>query len=120
MPAVGLRAVRGRRAGLRPAARPVGLAWGHRREPARAPALSRFTWCRHVGHRAKTGESGVVVEEVSAGVRDVGSARQSGGADRQVAEAGHRSGRGTRPDLGVVFSEGCIADPVQPVFHPPV
>ena len=57
------------------------------------------------------GEGVVVVVEVAACVGDVGASGQTQGADRQVAEGGERSGRGTCSQLGSILAEGDIPDP---------
>ena len=41
-------------------------------------------------------------------------------ADREVPEGGHDGGAVSGPDLGVVFPECDVADPVQPVLDAPV
>ena len=41
-------------------------------------------------------------------------------ADRQVAEAGEDAGRGTGPELGGIFAESHVADPMETVFHAPM
>src|SRR5436305_169483 len=69
---------------------------------------------------SECGEGVVVVVEVAAGVGDVGASGQAQGADRQVAEGGQCSGCGAGAQLGGVFAEGDVADPMQTIFHDPV
>ena len=73
-----------------------------------------------VARCGQCGEGVVVVVEVAAGVGDVGASGQTQGADRQVAEGGERSGRGTCSQLGSILVEGDITDPMQTIFHDPV
>src|SRR3954468_18826894 len=57
---------------------------------------------------------------VAAGGGDVGGSGEAVTADREVAQHGHDGGAGAGADLGQVFGEGDVADPVQPVLHVPV
>ena len=58
--------------------------------------------------------------DVAAGGGDVGGAVESVGADGEVAQGRHDGGAVAGADLGVVFGEDDVADPVQPVFDGPV
>ena len=65
------------------------------------------------------GEGVVVVEQVAAGVGDVGASGEADRADGQVAEGCHRWGCGTGSELGVVFVEGDVTHPVDLIFNAP-
>src|SRR6478672_5241884 len=69
---------------------------------------------------SECGEGVVVVVQVAAGVGDVGASGQAQGADRQVSEGRECSGCGAGAQLGGVFIEGDVADPMQAIFHDPV
>ena len=56
----------------------------------------------------------------AAGCGNVVGAGLSVQADREVSQHGHDGRSVTGPDLGEVFGEGDVADPVQPVLDAPV
>ena len=57
---------------------------------------------------------------VAQGGGDAGGSGQAQDGDDQVAQAGHDAGSAGGADLGAVFVEVGVADPVQPVFDAPV
>lgn len=57
--------------------------------------------------------------DVAAGGGDVGCVGESVQAEGQVAQGGHHGGNGSGADLGMVFGEDDIADPVQAVLATP-
>ena len=58
--------------------------------------------------------------DVPAGGGDVGRTGTAVNADGEVAQAGHHGRSVSYPDLGEVFGEDDVADPVQAIFDTPV